>query len=180
MMRAADKLDSYRLLAEALAGVSAPWRLVVVGDGPDRAAVEAALGRLPPERVALAGAIEPEALPALYLGADLFVFPGLGEALGLVYLEAAAARLPVIACAGPGPAAMVAPGASVLTERTAPAFGAAVAALLADPSRRAAMGEAGQRWIAAERTRAAFAAGLASGLSLLGLGPVGGPGGADP
>ena len=55
---------------------------------------------------------------------------------------------------------MVAPEGSVLVEATAPAFGAAVAALLADPSRRTAMGEAGRRWIAAERTREAFAARL--------------------
>jgi glycosyltransferase involved in cell wall biosynthesis len=169
MMRAADKLDSYRLLAQALAGVSAPWRLVIAGDGPDRPAVEAAFARLPRERVALAGAIEPEALPAFYLGADLFVFPGLGEALGLVYLEAAAAGLPVVACAGPGPAAMVAPEGSVLAEPTAAAFGAVVAALLADPARRAAMGEAGRRWIAAERSDGAFAERLASGLSVLNL-----------
>jgi glycosyltransferase involved in cell wall biosynthesis len=169
MMRAADKLDSYRLLAQALAGVSAPWRLVIAGDGPDRPAVEAAFARLPRERVALAGAIEPEALPAFYLGADLFVFPGLGEALGLVYLEAAAAGLPVVACAGPGPAAMVAPEGSVLAEPTAAAFGAVLAALLADPARRAAMGEAGRRWIAAERSDGAFAERLASGLSVLNL-----------
>jgi glycosyltransferase involved in cell wall biosynthesis len=167
MMRAVDKLDSYRLLAEALAGVSAPWRLVIVGDGPDRAAVEAAFGRFPRGRVALAGAIAPEALPAVYLGADLFVFPGLGEALGLVYLEAAAAGLPVVACAGPGPAAMVAAEGSVLTASSAAAFGSAVAALLGNPARRATMGEAGRRWIAAERTEAAFAARLASGLSIL-------------
>jgi glycosyltransferase involved in cell wall biosynthesis len=169
MMRAADKLDSYRLLAEALAGVAAPWRLVIAGDGPDRQAVEAALARLPREHVALAGAVVPEALPALYLGADLFAFPGLGEALGLVYLEAAAAGLPVVACAGPGPAAMVAPGGSVLTEPTAAAFGAAVAALLADPARRAEMGEAARRWIAADRSDAKFAERLADGLAVLGL-----------
>jgi glycosyltransferase involved in cell wall biosynthesis len=167
MMRAADKLDSYRLLAEALAGVSAPWRLVIVGDGPDRAAVEAAFTGFPPGRVGLAGAVEPEALPACYLGADLFVFPGLGEALGLVYVEAAAAGLPVVACAGPGPSAMVAPGGSVLAEPTAAALGSAIAALLGDPGRRAAMGEAGRRWVAAERTEAAFTARIASGLSVL-------------
>jgi hypothetical protein len=44
-----------------------------------------------------------------------------------------------------------------------------VAALLADPARRAAMGEAGRRWIAAERSDGAFAERLASGLSVLNL-----------
>jgi glycosyltransferase involved in cell wall biosynthesis len=117
--------------------------------------------------VGLAGAVEPEALPACYLGADLFVFPGLGEALGLVYVEAAAAGLPVVACTGPGPSAMVAPGGSVLAEPTAAALGSAIAALLGDPGRRTAMGEAGRRWVAAERTEAAFTARIASGLSVL-------------
>ena len=169
MMRAADKLDSYRLLAEALGGIRAPWRLVVVGDGPARADVEAALARLPAARVAVLGAVEAEALAPLYLGADVFVFPGLGEALGLVYLEAAAARLPVVACAGPGPRATMAPGGGLLTEATAAACGEAVAALLADPARRHAMGAAARRFVAAERSLAAFDRRLKDGLAALGL-----------
>jgi glycosyltransferase involved in cell wall biosynthesis len=167
MMRAADKLDSYRLLAAALARVPGPWRLVVVGDGPARPEVEAALGRLPAGRVALVGAAPVAALPAFYLGADLFVFPGLGEALGLVYVEAAAAGLPMIACAGPGPGAMVAPGGGLLTEPTPSAFAAAVSELAGDPARCRAMGTAARRWAETERSLAAFERRLKDGLAVL-------------
>jgi glycosyltransferase involved in cell wall biosynthesis len=169
MMRAADKLASYRLLGAALARLGAPWRLVVVGDGPARSEVEAALAPLPKERVALLGAVTPEALPAIYLGADIFVFPGLGDALGLVYVEAAAAGLPIVACAGPGPAATVPPEGGILTAPTPAAVAEALAALLVDPARRAALGRAAARFVAAERSAAAFERGLADGFALLGL-----------
>jgi glycosyltransferase involved in cell wall biosynthesis len=167
MMRTADKLDSYRLLAAALARVPAPWRLVVVGDGPARPDVEAALAPLPPERVALVGVVEPDALTGYYLGADLLAFPGLGEALGLVYLEAAAAGLPVVACAGAGPEVMVAPDGGLLTAATPEAFAAGVAALLADPDRRRALGAAARRFVAAERSQAALERRLRDGLGCL-------------
>jgi glycosyltransferase involved in cell wall biosynthesis len=169
MMRQADKLDSYRLLAAALGRLRAPWRLAVVGDGPAREAVEAAFAPLPAGRVAWLGAAGPEALPGLYLGADLFAFPGLGEAFGLVYLEAAAAGLPVVACEGPGPRAMLAPDGALFTAPTAAAFADGLATLLADPARRAAMGAAGRRFVAAERSTASFQRGLREGLALLQL-----------
>jgi glycosyltransferase involved in cell wall biosynthesis len=167
MMRAADKLDSYRLLAAALARLPLPWRLVVVGDGPARPDVEAALAPLPAGRVHVAGAVEPAALPPFYLGADLFAFPGLGEALGLVFVEAAAAGLPVVACAGPGPAAMVAPDGGILTEPTPAAYAAALAALAPDPARRAALGAAARAFAVAERSLAAFDRRLCDGLGTL-------------
>src|SRR5262249_57862811 len=90
----------------------------VVGDGPARPAIEAAFAGLPAGRVAWLGAVAPDALSPLYGGADLFAWPGLGEAFGLVYLEAAAAGLPVVACEGPGPGATVAPDAGPLTAPT--------------------------------------------------------------
>ncbi|HEV8672401.1 MAG TPA: glycosyltransferase family 4 protein [Methylomirabilota bacterium] len=169
MMRQADKLDSYRLLAAALGRIRAPWRLAVVGDGPARGAVETAFASLPAERIAWLGAMAPDELPPLYLGADLFAFPGLGEALGLVYLEAAAAGLPVVACAGPGPQAMVAPDGGLLTAPTPTAFADGLAALLTDPARRAAMGAAARRFVATERNVAGFARALGDGLALLQL-----------
>lgn len=174
MMREHDKLASYRLLGAALdrlhaAAPDRPWRLLVAGDGPARPQVEAALTTLPPARVEWAGAVEPDALPALYRRADLFAFPGVGEALGLVYLEAAAAGLPVVACRGPGPGWMVAPGGGILTEPTPDALAAALASLLDDPARRAAMGAAARRFVETERSPETLARDLAAGLRELGL-----------
>ncbi len=169
MMREADKLDSYRLLAEAFRRLSSheparPWRLLIVGDGPARAAVEAAMAPLPAVRVRFAAALEPEALPPLYLGADLFAFPGLGDDFGLVYQEAAAAGLPVVASRGPGPDFAVAPGGGILTEPTAEAFSQGLRRLLDDPAERMRMGEAARRFVVAERSLEAFRERLRQGL----------------
>ncbi len=174
MMREADKLDSYRLLAAALTRLSAetpelPWRLLVVGDGPARPDVEAAMASLPADRVCLLGPLEPHALPPVYLGADLLVFPGIRDALGLVYLEAAAAGLPVVACRGPGPDVMVAPGGGLLTDPTPDAFAEGLRRLLDDPDQRQQMGAAARRFVAAERSMDAFRSRLREGLARLGL-----------
>jgi glycosyltransferase involved in cell wall biosynthesis len=170
-MREVKKLEPYRMLADALASVHAedpgrPWRLAVVGDGPARPAVADALSVLPSGRVALLGALEPDALPAAYLGADLFAFPG---RFHVVYLQAAAAGLPVVASAGPEPDPMVAPGGALLTAPTPDAFGRGIARLLDDPALRAAMGAAARRFVATERTLEGFQDRLAAGLALVGL-----------
>jgi glycosyltransferase involved in cell wall biosynthesis len=172
MMRAHDKLDSYRLLAGALGSLLAeaparPWRLVVAGDGPARPRVEAALAAIPRARLALLGTVAREELPAVYAASDCLAFPGVGEALGLVYVEAAAAGLPVVACHGPGPDAMAAPGGVVLVERSAPAFAAALRALLDDGPRRRAMGIAARRFAEVERSLSGFQRTLADGLRLV-------------
>jgi len=174
MMRVADKLDSYRLLAAALTRLTADsqaprWRLLVVGDGPARGEVEKAMALLPAERVRLMGAVEPEALPPFYLGADLFAFPGIGEDAGLVYLEAAAAGLPVVACQGPGPNFMVAPGGGLLTDPTPDSFAGGLRTLLDDPGQRQRMGEAARRFASTERSLDAFRGRLREGLSCLGV-----------
>jgi glycosyltransferase involved in cell wall biosynthesis len=174
MMRIADKLDSYRLLAAALArlstaGPAQPWRLAVVGDGPAREEVEKALAPLPADRVRLLGAVEPEALPRVYLGADIFAFPGIGDALGLVYLEAAAAGLPVVACGGSGPEVMVPPEGGILTDPTPEAYARGLSVLLDDPARRERMGAAGRGFVAGERTLGAFRRALREGLGRIGM-----------
>lgn len=161
MMRAPDKLASYRLLGAALAGLrDHPWRLVAVGDGPARAAVEAALAPLGPGRVCYTGQCDEEALPGLLAAADLFVWPAINEAYGMAILEAQAAGLPVVAGDSGGVAAIVADG---LTGRLVPsgdaaAFAAAVAALIDAPERCRALGETALAQIA-ERHGLAAAAG---------------------
>ncbi len=174
MMRSVDKLDSYHLLAEAFGRLyterpERPWRLLVVGDGPARPTVEAAMASLPAERVCHLGSLEPQALPAIYLGADLFAFPGIGEAFGLVYLEAAAAGLPTVACQGPGPNFMVPPGSGLLTDPTPDAFAGGLRRLLDDPGERQRMGASAHRFVVFERSMETFRERLREGLALLGL-----------
>ena len=69
-------------------------RYVWVGDGPARAALEAAN----PDFI-FAGVQRDEALARHYASADLFPFPSLSETFGNVILEALAAGLPVVAYA---------------------------------------------------------------------------------
>jgi glycosyltransferase involved in cell wall biosynthesis len=170
-MREVKKLEPYRMLADALAHLHAvapirSWRLAVVGDGPARPAVAEALSVLPSSRVAFLGSLEPEILPTAYLGADLFAFPG---RFHVVYLQAAAAGLPVVACGGPEPDPMVAPGGSLLTAPTPDAFAGGVARLLDDPGLRDAMGATARRFVASDRTLEVFQRRLAAGLAILGL-----------
>jgi glycosyltransferase involved in cell wall biosynthesis len=69
-------------------------RYVWVGDGPARAALEAAH----PDFI-FAGVQRDEALARHYASADVFPFPSLSETFGNVILEALAAGLPVVAYA---------------------------------------------------------------------------------
>jgi glycosyltransferase involved in cell wall biosynthesis len=97
MMRAGDKLASYRVLAQVLAACTdRPWTLLVAGDGPARPAVEAAFGPLG-GRTRLLGACAPTRLAGLCAAADLFVWPAINEAWGMALLEAQAAGVPAIA-----------------------------------------------------------------------------------
>jgi glycosyltransferase involved in cell wall biosynthesis len=82
-------------LIEAHAAVRAAHpdsRLLLVGDGPSRAALQAAC----PSAI-FAGMRRGEDLAAHYASADLFLFPSVTETFGNVTLEAMASGLPVVA-----------------------------------------------------------------------------------
>ncbi len=69
-------------------------RLVLVGDGPARPALERYFAGLP---VTFMGYLTGERLSLAYASADIFVFPSRLETFGLVVIEAMAAGLPVVA-----------------------------------------------------------------------------------
>ncbi|MEO0672939.1 MAG: glycosyltransferase family 4 protein, partial [Pseudomonadota bacterium] len=97
MMRSGAKLESYERLARSLDALTdVAWTLDIIGDGDARPAVEKAFARFG-DRVTMRGQLEREALIRAFADADVFVWPGIGEAFGMVYLEAQAAGLPVAA-----------------------------------------------------------------------------------
>ena len=142
MMRDGAKLASYRVLADALQRLrDLDWQLLVVGDGPARAEVEASLAALPSGRVRRLGALKPQALPPIYAAADLYLWPALHEAFGMAFLEAQAAGLPVVAGRERGVPELIRDGETGLlpSPGDGAAFAAAVRALLEDEPRRAGM-----------------------------------------
>lgn len=152
MMRDGDKRRSYEALARALPRLARhPWRLLVVGDGPARPAVEGLFAGME-ERVRFTGAADPARLAALYAAADLMVWPAVNEAYGMALLEAQATGLPVVAGRTGGVPDVVRDGATGLLVPVGDdgAFAGAIAALLDDEPRRRRFGEAAIRTAAAE------------------------------
>ena len=157
MMRPGAKLDSYRLLAAALARLRrSNWRLVVVGDGEARADVAAAFAFLGSHRVAFAGELVPSAMPAVFAAADLYAWPAVNEAYGMAILEAQAAGLPVVAGDAGGVRDVVCDGKTgfLVAGATPEGFAERVQHLIDDGDLRRRMGEAARAWIGAERTLA--------------------------
>ena len=73
-------------------------QVLLVGDGPDRPALEREAQRIGVgNRLRFAGFVAHERLPAVLTHADLLVRPSLYEELGTVLLEAMQAGLPIVA-----------------------------------------------------------------------------------
>ncbi|MFZ4532022.1 MAG: glycosyltransferase, partial [Alsobacter sp.] len=174
MMRAGDKLASYRELADALARLPADgWMLDVAGDGPARSAVDAALAPFG-HRVTRHGLVQDRnQLAALYAAADLLVWPAVNEAFGMVFLEAALQGCPAVAGRYGGVPGVVVDGDSgVLVPGGDPAaFAAAIAALITAPQRLPIL-SAGARRLAASRGLAGAATILRDALGLPGVLPA--------
>ncbi len=73
------------------------FQLVIAGDGRERKTLRRLAAEQLPGRVRFVGKIPRSELYRYYSAADLFVFPGIGESLGMVFLEAQACGLPVVA-----------------------------------------------------------------------------------
>jgi glycosyltransferase involved in cell wall biosynthesis len=143
--RLAAPKDALTLVRALAALGSLPFRAVLVGDGPDRPEVDAAVRSLGlADRVALAGSRAD--VPDLLAAADLFVLSSRSEGAPFSILEAMAAGLPVVASEVGGVAELVAQGETgVLVPAGDPApLADALRALLADRGLRSRLGAAGR------------------------------------
>ena len=134
-------------------------RLVVVGDGPERAALE----RLAPANAQLAGHVLREELPEWYAAADAFVLASRSETWGMALGEAAAAGLPLVASEAVGAAwDLVEPGVNGFRVPVGDveALRAALTTVATDAAFRARAG-ARSRELAAAATPEAWAAAVA-------------------
>jgi len=133
------------LLLRALAGVSAPFVLWLIGDGPDRAAVEAQITSLGlGERVRLLGVRRD--VPALLAQVQLFALISRQEGFPLATLEAMRAGLPVIASdvGGAREAVSHAQTGLLIARGDEASLRSAFERLLVDPELRSAFGAAGR------------------------------------
>jgi glycosyltransferase involved in cell wall biosynthesis len=122
-------------------------RLVLAGDGPDRAslAADAAAYGLG-DSVTFTGYLSQDAVAAQLAAADIFVLPSFAEGVPVVLMEAMASRKPVLATRVAGVAELVEDGvAGYLVPPGDPASLAdGLERLIADPALRARMGAAGR------------------------------------
>jgi len=130
--------------------VSQSPRLILAGEGPHRANLEARAARLGiADQVSFLGAVPHTDLPALHAVSDLFVMPSTDhETFCLAACEAMSCARPVVASRTGGLVEVVRDGETgLLATPGDPAdLAAQIAALLADPAQRARMGAAGREW----------------------------------
>ncbi len=133
-------LDTFAAAIDALAARSAAHGVLVIGDGPARAAFEAAL-----PRARFTGFLTGSELGRALAGGDVLLNPSVTETFGNVTLEAMASGLPVVAAHAPGSASLVEHGRTGLLVRPDDVAGYADALerYCRDPAARAAAGAAG-------------------------------------
>lgn len=132
-------------------------RLVIVGKGPYREKLDAMMETSPAkDSIIFTGEVPYAELAGHYSLGDVYAMPcrtrggGLDiEGLGIVYLEAYAAGLPVIAGNSGGAPEAVIPGKTglVVDGRSGNALVHALTYLLEDPKRARAMGQRGKEWV---------------------------------
>jgi len=175
MMRRGDKERSFRVLSESLAGLMKyDWTLTIAGDGDAR---QDLTGLFPPERTTWLGQVAPEDMGAIYAGGDLFVWPAVNEAFGLVFLEAQAAGLPVVAGRTGGVPDVVAEGLTgyLATEGDARDFALALRRFLDAPETLAPFGKKAREIVSRRHTLACGQSALQNVLDAVTATPQMGP-----
>lgn len=171
MMREGDKLASYRIIAETLDEMAdLDWRLDIAGDGPPRGQVEALMQPFG-DRVRFLGMLDAERLQRAYRKASLLLWPGVNEALGMVYLEAQAAGVPVVAQDRPGMQELLAPAAYPAIAEGAQGLARMAKAYLRNAALRQEAGRVARAHVQAHHLLPAAARTLAEGLARIGVTP---------
>jgi sugar transferase (PEP-CTERM/EpsH1 system associated) len=138
-------VKNYELLLGAFSRLAPPARLVLIGDGPERARLEGlADAKGIAARTTFLG--HREDVADLLVGLDVFVLPSLSEGMSNTLLEAMAAGLPTIASDVGGNREIVQDGDSGLLFASEDEAGLldGLRRLAGDPARRAELGRAGR------------------------------------
>lgn len=157
--RADVKFESLVYLFNSLALLTKKGRsfmLLAVGDGPAEKELRLMAGKVLPGRVVFTGGVSREEMFRYYSAADLFVFPGIGESLGMVFLEAQACELPVVALDTGGISQVVRDTqprrTGILVQKDGgEAMSEALESLLKDPQLRKRMGSDARTFVEEER-----------------------------
>jgi glycosyltransferase involved in cell wall biosynthesis len=147
MFRPGVKTAGLMVVIEAcgrLAKTIPDLRLLIIGDGREKEKIAAVAARVLPERAHFAGQVARERMSQYYSAGDLFAFPGINESLGMVFLEAQACGLPVVAYENAGVAEAVSDGVSgfLVPLNDEARFAAAIKRLVQNDTLRCRMGKA--------------------------------------
>jgi sugar transferase (PEP-CTERM/EpsH1 system associated) len=141
-------VSAFHLLCESLPQVCERLRLVIAGEGPQRAGLEARIAHLKLEnRVRLLG--NRTDVPALLAEFDIFALSSIAEGMPGVLLEAMAAGLPVVATDVGGVGEVVSRGQSglLVPARDIRALSNALSSYVSDEALRQQHGQAGRRCV---------------------------------
>jgi teichuronic acid biosynthesis glycosyltransferase TuaC len=129
-------------------------RWVVIGDGPERTALERLAAQLGvADRIEWLGQLDPDDALSELASCHVMALPSLDEAFGVAYVEALACGLPAIGCAGEGGPEEIAKfgeGMLLVPPRDPDALAEQIAGLLGDPPRLEALSQAARRTAAGE------------------------------
>ena len=155
MFRKGVKWDSLVFLFRALELLMPKEKfiLLVIGSGPLWSSAKRYARERLGDRVCFLGEVPRSELFRYYSLADLFVFPGIGESLGMVYLEAQSCGCPVVALDGEGVRQVVRHGRTgiLVSSKTPEAYAEAISLMLNNQKLRDEMAIEGMRFIREER-----------------------------
>jgi glycosyltransferase involved in cell wall biosynthesis len=139
------------VLAEALQWIATEdWKLLVVGDGPERKSFEQALGeRRLMDRAEFAGAVAYERIPDFYRRMDMLVMPTrttkrIREQFGRVLVEAMSSGVPVVGTTCGAIPEVIDDAGIIVPEDDAAAMAEALRQLLGDEPLRERLAQAGR------------------------------------